>query len=251
MAKDPAVLFYTSDFLAGTILFSLEETGAYIKLLCIQREQGHLTRTIIDQICGKPMPRVIEKFTQDEDGLYYNERMEVEKEKRNNYTASRRENGLKGGRPKTICKPYGKPYANHMGNHMGNRNKDIIRDKRGMGEEEEEEGRKNSPNKGTSKAFIPPTLEEVREYARSKDCEDIADRFYEYFTDGEWKDSAGKPVRSWKQKLLTWRNKEPAKNKPPDNKPMKYGTFDPTEALNNAIRRTFENIPKRGADNGS
>jgi hypothetical protein len=247
MAKDPAVLFYTSDFLVGVQGLTMQERGEYITLLCLQHLKGHLTEKEIKLTVGTVSEDVLKKFTTDENGLYFNERMDNEIEKRENFSRSRSENGKKGGRPQKTTS-FSVALAKKKLGENENRNKDIIKDNRGVGEEE---GRKNSPNKGSSKAFIPPTLEEVREYARSKDCEDIADRFYEYFTDGEWKDSAGKPVRSWKQKLLTWRNKEPAKNKPPDNKPMKYGTFDPTEALNNAIQRTFGNIPKRGADNGS
>ena len=48
--------------------------------------------------------------------------MILEIEKRNLFTESRRNNGLKGGRPKKETKPKGKPKNNHMDNHMGNEN---------------------------------------------------------------------------------------------------------------------------------
>lgn len=57
------------------------------------------------------------------------------------------------------------------------------------------------------KKFIPPTLEEVEEYAKSKGRGDLGRRFYEYYTadkEHAWIDSKGQPVRSWKQKFLTW-----------------------------------------------
>ena len=38
--KDPAVLFYTSDFLGGAALMNMKERGQYITLLCLQRERG-------------------------------------------------------------------------------------------------------------------------------------------------------------------------------------------------------------------
>lgn len=57
--------------------------------------------------------------------------------------------------------------------------------------------------------FVPPTLEEVREYAKSKDRLDLADRFFEYFEEGKWIDSQGKHVKNWKQKFCTWKNKNP------------------------------------------
>lgn len=44
MAKDPAFLFYSNDFLSGTFLLSDEQVGKYIRLLCIQHQKGILTK---------------------------------------------------------------------------------------------------------------------------------------------------------------------------------------------------------------
>lgn len=55
--------------------------------------------------------------------------------------------------------------------------------------------------------FTPPTLEEVKEYAKSRGREDLAIKFFEYFDTGKWIDSEGKPVKNWKQKFITWDNK--------------------------------------------
>lgn len=54
--------------------------------------------------------------------------------------------------------------------------------------------------------YNPPTLDEVREYCKSRNSSVNPDTFYEYFTAGNWKDSKGNPVRNWKQKLITWEN---------------------------------------------
>jgi hypothetical protein len=43
MAKDPAVLFYTQDFLVGTLTMTNEQVGKYIRLLCLQHQKGKLT----------------------------------------------------------------------------------------------------------------------------------------------------------------------------------------------------------------
>ena len=40
MAKPPAVQFYSGDFLTGTTLMTNEEVGLYIRLLCLQAENG-------------------------------------------------------------------------------------------------------------------------------------------------------------------------------------------------------------------
>ena len=55
-----------------------------------------------------------------------------------------------------------------------------------------------------SNASLRPTLEEIDTYVKEK-CLDVDARFfYDFFTAGEWIDSGGRPVRNWKQKLLTW-----------------------------------------------
>ena len=60
------------------------------------------------------------------------------------------------------------------------------------------------------KRFAPPTLDEVKAYVTEKGLGVDPVKFFDYFTEGNWIDSKGNPVRNWKQKLLTWANKEPA-----------------------------------------
>ena len=125
--NDPAVLFYTSDFLTGVIDMTMEERGQYITLLCYQHQKGHIEEKTIRLLVGSCSDNVLKHFIKDEEDKYYNERMDLEKEKRHNFTESRRENGKKGGRPrKQEIKPSGKPIknlvVNHKDNHMGNDN---------------------------------------------------------------------------------------------------------------------------------
>lgn len=66
-----------------------------------------------------------------------------------------------------------------------------------------------------SKKFVPPTLNEVKEYAKEKNRIDLAEKFYDYFTTGNWIDSKGNKVKNWKQKFITWADKNPITfNKP-------------------------------------
>lgn len=90
MAKDPAVLFYTSDFLSGTFTMTLEEKGAYITLLCLQHQKGKLTER--DLSAYNDMTEVIQKFEKLDDGFYYNIKMKECTEKRKAYSESRRNN---------------------------------------------------------------------------------------------------------------------------------------------------------------
>ena len=49
-----------------------------------------------------------------------------------------------------------------------------------------------------------PTFEEVRAYVAEKGYSVDPMKFHSYFEVGNWVDSNGNKVRSWKQKLLTW-----------------------------------------------
>ncbi len=117
MAKDPAVLFYTSDFLTGTLLMTNEQKGKYITLLCLQHQKGVLSEKDMINICSSYDKDVFEKFIKTDEG-YYNERMRFEHNKRSNFSKSRSENRLNGIANKGIKKKKKKSlsYDNHMEN---------------------------------------------------------------------------------------------------------------------------------------
>lgn len=110
MSKDPAVLFYTSDFLSGTSFLTDEEVGKYIRLLCQQHQIGHIPENHMKIICLSYDSALWSKFVKDGEGKWYNPRMDVEKENRVKYCASRGNN--KKGKFKA------KSYENHMSLHM-------------------------------------------------------------------------------------------------------------------------------------
>jgi hypothetical protein len=119
MAKDPAFLFYTGDFLVGTMTMSNEQVGKYIRLLCMEHQKGgYLTEKDILQVIGSLDPEVMMKFNMTEDGLYYNERLLQETQKRIKYSESRRNNRLKQKADNhmiNICKD-DESYDEHMEN---------------------------------------------------------------------------------------------------------------------------------------
>ena len=93
--KDPAVLLYTSDFLVGTTTMTNEQKGKYITLLCLQHQQGRLEKEDMFNICSENDTKILKKFDVDENGLYFNKRMENEAIKRRAYSESRRQSRLK------------------------------------------------------------------------------------------------------------------------------------------------------------
>ena len=80
-------------------------------------------------------------------------------------------------------------------------------------EEREENALCENANAKKPKQFVPPTVEEVREYCQQRKSGVDPVRFWEYFDTGGWKDSEGKPVRNWKQKLITWETHSKEKGK--------------------------------------
>lgn len=166
MAKDPAFLFYPSDWISGTLGMTFEEKGAYFELLMTQFNQGHMTSHMIGRMVGQLWSSIQHKFIQDENGLWYNIRLEEEKKKRKAFTESRR-NNIKGKNQYTekTTKKVGHKKG-HMTSHMENVN-----------------------------------VNEIIDYFKDKGyTEESAKKFYDFYSVSDWKDSNGKKVINWKQK---------------------------------------------------
>lgn len=170
MSKDPAFLFYSSDFLTGTMLLTMEQKGKYITLLCLQHQKGILTEKDMLQICGTYDEDIFSKFVKDENGNYLNERLSVEVQKRKAYSESRRQN-----RTKKDMNNISNSYVPHMENE--NVNRIVIKNK-------------------------VPTLQEFIAYANlSPDYEFTLTAKYEQWKSDGWMDGNGKKIKNWKTKL--------------------------------------------------
>jgi len=183
VAKDPAFLFYSSDFLNGVADLTMEERGQFITLLCLQHQKGTLTDKTIRLSLGSVSVDVLSKFSKDKDGNFFNERLSEEIEKRIQFTESRRNNGSKGGRPKNNTKPLGLAKHNLMEDVNENENEDI--------------------NINKSKC----TFEEVYEYMAirigKENAKLEAEKFVNYYTSNGWK--VGKnPMKSWTHAVNNW-----------------------------------------------
>jgi hypothetical protein len=116
MSKDPAVLFYTSDFLSGTYTLTDEQVGKYIRLLCLQHQKGKLTDKDMYRVCGTYDSEIFCKFIK-EDNFYYNKKMYDETNRRKSYTESRRNNrnSTKNAKNDESYDPsYDESYVKHM-----------------------------------------------------------------------------------------------------------------------------------------
>jgi len=125
MAKDPALLWYPADWISGTQGMTFEEKGAYMELLMMQFNRGHMTTRMIGQVVGQLWDNIKDKFIQDENGLWFNKRLELEQQLRKNYIASRINNKT-GRNQHTKKRSYDQPYEQEltstMTGHMVNEN---------------------------------------------------------------------------------------------------------------------------------
>lgn len=78
-----------------------------------------------------------------------------------------------------------------------------------------EERNKNLTQKENKnkRSFYPPSLDEVESYCKEKNYNVDARRFIEYYGESGWRDSNGRPVRDWKQKIVkVWRKNNGGKS---------------------------------------
>jgi hypothetical protein len=182
MSKDPAFLFYSSDFLTGTLLMSMEQKGKFITLLCIQHQKGHLSEKDMLHICGSYDEDVFTKFQKDEQGKFYNIRLEEEVDKRKAYSESRRNNRKK----KEDMNNTSSSYVEHMENE--NENEDLIEKKKVA-------------------RFQKPTIEQLKEYMTEQGMNDIAENWLNHYEANGW--MVGKvKMKDWKASVRTWKTNQ-------------------------------------------
>ena len=64
------------------------------------------------------------------------------------------------------------------------------------------------------KKFIPPTVEEVAEYCKERNCDVDPVAFVAYYASQNWKKANGRPVSDWKLCVITWEKKEARRHDP-------------------------------------
>lgn len=101
--KAPAFQFYAQDFLTGCTYLTNEEIGMYVKMLCKQWTDGNIPKKRLGFLIGFEWDKLSEELQgkfQDFGEYVINERLEIEREKKQNFIEKQAKNGKKGGRPK-------------------------------------------------------------------------------------------------------------------------------------------------------
>jgi uncharacterized protein YdaU (DUF1376 family) len=186
MAKDPAFLFYPGDYVSGTMGMTFEEKGAYMDLLMLQFNRGHMNTHMIQHTVGHLWEQVKCKFIQDKEGLWYNIRLDVEKDKRKTFTESRRNNMKPKNKPKDEPS-YETHMQPHMDSHMENVNEDINKD----------------ININKSKCSFEQVYEYMSLRIGTDQAKIEAEKFVNYYESNGWK--VGKnPMKSWGAAANNW-----------------------------------------------
>ncbi|NCU31614.1 MAG: hypothetical protein EOM23_01460 [Candidatus Moranbacteria bacterium] len=201
MSKDPAVLFYTSDFISGTLTMTHDQRGKYILLLCLQHQKGYLTEKDMLNICGTYDEDIWQKFC-NIDGKFYNRRMKAETLKRAAYSESRRKNRAKKETSEKDVLNISKTYDVHMENENENENIN---------------GNEVKNKKVKRQKFEPPTEKEVINYFLENGyTTELAKKVFNYYSVHNWHDSKGNAVKNWKQKMIAvWFKPENKKEQEP------------------------------------
>ena len=82
---------------------------------------------------------------------------------------------------------------------------------------------KEKDKKKYKKRFVKPTLEEVIAYCKERNNNVDPQKFFDYFSASDWIDSKGKPVISWKQKIITWERSDNGGK--PKHKPVNFTPY--------------------------
>lgn len=120
MAKDPAVLWYWNDWQGGTMTLTRHQKGCYMDLLSAQFNSGPLSLDQVKTVLGNDQASwtvLRSKFKKEVNSegteVFFNERMESEKQKRRAFSEKQSENGKKGGRKKSLANPTLNPDQSH------------------------------------------------------------------------------------------------------------------------------------------
>ncbi len=152
MTKDPAFLFYPGDWQLGTMHLTLLEKGCYIELLVLQFAKGKFTEAqakhMLNGSFDLAWATLREKFETD-GTFFWNRRLQLEKEKRQRFTDSRKSNGSV------------KKEVKHMPKHMEDENINV--------------------NEGTSVSVLKVAQGEKWEDIHGKTWEEVKNKWFEDF----------------------------------------------------------------------
>ena len=198
------MFIYLVQYINDTMGMSLEDKGAYIDLLMMQCCRGHMTVQMIYNVLGingiSIWGNIRDKFVQDEEGLFYNELMEIEITRSMRYNETRRHNAVRGGKKK---KPYAKPYAEPYAEQSGEPNAEPNGKSNQVKQVQAESTLQ--PQKFVS---IPPSVKDIMVRMAEREITSFeAEEFYYFYESKGWKVGKNR-MRNWDAALTTWQKRQ-------------------------------------------
>ena len=213
MSKDPAFLFYSSDFLSGVSDLTMEERGQYITLLCLQHQKGHLSEKLISISVGNATADVMRKFSIDKEGLYFSVRLDAEIAKRAEHSKKQRQRAIDGWeKRKATADATALPLenVNEIDNKDLNRKEPIL--------EIQVDYDLIKPD-GTIPLSEIPDYKTFLAYTKEQEpniLESSVKYKYNAWVQNKWRDGNNKPIKNWKAKVnhtLPYLDKKPPQQK--------------------------------------
>lgn len=164
-------------------------------------DAGHLIKAISHHIKGKAyeLPahltetagEIFEKI--DADRQAYNDKCDQ-------LSANAKQRGANAEQMQNNCTPKGQQMQGNNNNNNNNNNNPL----KGVYKENTKEKQNDiKDGKPSNARFIPPTVEEVREYCQSRNNFVDPEGFVNFYTSNGWK--VGKnPMKNWKAAVVTW-----------------------------------------------
>jgi uncharacterized protein YdaU (DUF1376 family) len=213
--KSPAFQFYPSDYLSSqrVQMLTLEEEGAYIRLLCYCWQHGSIPADPeqIARLVGKGASTTLAttvqamfKQSKTEERLVH-DRLEREKCKQ----AVWREKSAEGGRKSAEKRKGGsttlQPPLEGCLPNATNQKATLLSSSSSSSSNDEEDAKASS-----RKRFSKPTLEEVSQYGLTLNPPFIqSSKFIDYYEANGWK--VGKnPMKDWKAAVRNWQSNQKA-----------------------------------------
>lgn len=202
MAKDPATLWYWNDWHGGTITLSRHLKGCYMDLLHAQFNNGPLSLEEIKTVLGSDFSAwdaLRKKFSKNENGLFFNERMELEKVKRAKHSAKQKQN---------VLKRWGKTLDTYDGNTMvlplENENESLNENDLNFLNTEKPKIFENNPR--------VPSQVSVFAYFSAKEYPKVeAEAFFNHYASQNWLSGNSVPIANWRLKAETWHKNQGVK----------------------------------------
>jgi len=234
LRNQPYFPLYVNDFLSDEklILCSAESTGVYIRVMCLMHKSEEYGVILLHQKFKqnvKPtfnfatqlavfLPYTADVIERSLDDLIDNKVLTLDGDrmiqkrmvKDEKISQVRVISGSKGGKKSSETRSsILKNTANFPSNFP------IAKDQANTEyvNESEYETVNTTRSKKKNVKFIPPTIEQIKEYITEKGYNVNPQTFFDHFTEGEpkWVDANGKPVLNWKQKIVTWNSFNKAK----------------------------------------